>query len=308
MPDAMQVEISQLERRYARLRIRDTAQDAKLLASLARDGQQSPVTVVAATEPERFVLIDGYARVAALTKLARDLVEVVVLSLSEAEALVRAHRLEGERRRSALEDGWLLQELIDRHGLSLAQLATRLGRSRSWVCRRLALVTVLPTSVQERVRRGQLSAQVATRYLVPLARANAPQCESLVANLAGYRPTVREAKQLYVAWRRGDETQRKRIVESPRLFLKAAEADEPMDEVSARLLADLRALGAAARRSERRVDEGVYRDAGGHVRLRLMHAWSAARRSVQSLGTATSSWESPDAGPGDPDRYPAPAR
>ena len=131
MPDAMQVEISQLERRYARLRIRDTAQDAKLLASLARDGQQSPVTVVAATEPERFVLIDGYARVAALTKLARDLVEVVVLSLSEAEALVRAHRLEGERRRSALEDGWLLQELIDRHGLSLAQLATRLGRSRS---------------------------------------------------------------------------------------------------------------------------------------------------------------------------------
>ena len=70
----MQVEISQLELRYAQLRIRDAAQRSKLLASLAQDGQQSPVMVVVAEAAERYVLIDGYARVEVLRELARDVV------------------------------------------------------------------------------------------------------------------------------------------------------------------------------------------------------------------------------------------
>ena len=171
----MEVEISQLELRYRGLRIRDAGHRAKLLASVARDSQQSPVAVVAADD-ERFVLIDGYARVGVLTKLARDRVVAVVLEVSEAEALVMSHRLDGQRRRSALEEGWLLAALMEQHGLGLAELATRLDRSRSWVSRRLALVTVLPNLAQERIRRGQLGAQVATKYLVPLARANEAQC------------------------------------------------------------------------------------------------------------------------------------
>ena len=303
----MQVEISQLELRYARLRIRDEAQRSRLLASLAKDGQQSPVMVVAGDEPQRFVLIDGYARVGVLRELARDVVEATVLSLSEADALVKAHRLEGERRRSPLEDGWLLEELMEGHGLRLAELATRLGRSKSWVSRRLALVTVLPTSVQERVRLGQLGAHVATKYLVPLARANAPQCQRLVTNLEGHRPTVREMGALYSAWRLGHAEQRERIVRSPKLFLKSLDSAEPMDDAAARLLNDLQSLGAVARRSERRVDEGAYRDATTSSRHRLRRAWSHARRSFESLSAVTTRWEEEDARPGDPDGDPAPA-
>lgn len=303
----MQVEISQLELRYARLRIRDEGQRAKLLSSLAREGQQSPVAVVASEDPERFVLIDGYARVAVLRELARDVVEATALSLSEVDALVRAHRLEGERRRTALEEGWLLEALMERHGLKLGELATRLGRSKSWVSRRLALVTVLPTPVQERVRVGQLSPHVATKYLVPLARANAPQCTTLVTNLEGHRPSVREMGQLYSAWRLGDDEQRARIAQAPKLFLKSVASDEPMHEEAARLLTDLRTLGAAARRSERRVDEGAYRDATSRSRHRLVRAWSRARRSFESLRAITAPWEDGDAGPGDADGDPAPS-
>lgn len=303
----MQVEINQLELRYARLRIRDEVQQAKLLASLAKDGQQSPVMVVAGDEPSRFVLIDGYARVAVLRELARDVVEATELSLSEADALVKVHRLEGERRRSPLEEGWLLEELMERHGLRLAELATRLGRSKSWVSRRLALVTVLPASVQERVRRGQLGAHVATKYLVPLARANAPHCQTLVTNLQGHRPTVREMGSLYSAWRLGDGQQRARIVRSPKLFLKSLDADEPMDEASEQLLNDLRSLGAIARRTTRRVDEGAYRDAASTSRDRLVRAWTHARRSFESLSAVTTPWEEQDARPGNADGDPTSA-
>jgi ParB-like chromosome segregation protein Spo0J len=246
--------------------------------------------------------------VAVLRQLTRDVVEAVALELSEAEALVMSHRLDGQRRRSALEEGWLLDALMERHGQSLAELATRLGRSRSWVCRRLALVTVLPSSVQARVRRGQLGAHVAEKYLVPLARANAAQCEQLAANLRGHRPSVREMRRLYVAWRMGDAEQRRRIVAQPALFLKATDPDEPMSEAAKRLLADLRVLAAASLRSERRVDEGAYRDAALSERHRLHRAWSHALRSFESLGVATDPWEGADAGPGNADGDPPTAR
>ncbi len=300
----MQVEINQLELRYAALRIVERGHRAKLLASVAEDGQQSPVTVVAAEEPERFVLIDGYARVAVLRDLARDLVDAMTLEVSEAEALVMSHGLNGQRRRSALEDGWLLDALMDRHGLTIAELATRLGRSRSWVCRRLALVTVLPEEVQKRVRRGQLSAQVATKYLVPLARANGGHCTKLVINLRGHRPSVREMQRLYTAWRMGDAAQRGKIVERPKLFLKATDPEEPMSEAAKRLLEDLRMLAAVSRRAERRVDDGADRDAADSERQRIRRAFTNARRGFESLGAAMHPWEKTDAGPrhteGDP--------
>ncbi len=131
------MEIAELELRYEALRIAEPGHLAKLTASLASHEQQAPVTVVAAERGcSGFVLIDGYARVWALQRLGRDVVEAVAVALSESEALIRSHRLEGQRVRSALEDGWLLAELVERHGLGLEELSRRLGRSRSWVSRR----------------------------------------------------------------------------------------------------------------------------------------------------------------------------
>ena len=310
----MQLEIFQLELRYAGLRVAESTQQGKLLASLVAHGQQMPVTVVAVADDDvargpdlaRFVLIDGYARVAALAELGRDVVEAVMLELTEAEALIRSHRLDGQRARSALEDGWLLEELMQRHGLGLDELAIRLGRSRSWVSRRLALVLVLPIAVQDRVREGQLSAQVATKYLVPLARANAAQCAELVANLGGYRPSVREMKRLYIAWRRGEGGQRQRIVERPRLFLKATEEDDEDDAVK-QLLRDLRALGAISQRSERRLCEGAWKNAAVEEQHRLSRAWAHACRSFAALQETAEPWEAADAGSRHASGDPAPA-
>ena len=69
----MELEFHQLEQTYAGLRIADAARTARLVASLCEHGQQQPVLVVRG-EDERYVLIDGYARVAALGELKRDTV------------------------------------------------------------------------------------------------------------------------------------------------------------------------------------------------------------------------------------------
>jgi ParB family chromosome partitioning protein len=78
----MELEIHQLDCRYRDLRIRRRNRQRQLMADLADAGQQTPVLVTAAREPERYVLIDGYQRLAALERLGHDTIGAVCLALS----------------------------------------------------------------------------------------------------------------------------------------------------------------------------------------------------------------------------------
>jgi ParB family transcriptional regulator, chromosome partitioning protein len=294
----MQLELGQLDLRYADLRIQDMARERRLIASLLEHGQQTPVLAVRVEEA--WVLIDGYVRVAALRKLAHDLVEAAVLEVPEAEALVLGHRLDNGRARTALEEGWLLRELCERHGVAQRELARRLDRSTSWVSRRLGLVTTLPEAVQETVRGGKLSVQAATKYLVPLARSNAEQCEQLVRGLGGEHVSVRQMQRLYVAWKQGDEEERQRLCEQPRLFLRATEADDEsaQDESDehAATMRDLSILASVCLRLCRRLTES---DGPVMQRARVAQrgAWQRAERAFATLRTHMDEQEMTDAGP-----------
>ena len=68
----MHLEFHQLDRRWEHLRVREPQRQRRLLASLADIGQQTPIIVVAAGPPDRYLVIDGYKRVAALEQLGRD--------------------------------------------------------------------------------------------------------------------------------------------------------------------------------------------------------------------------------------------
>lgn len=279
----MQLELGELDQRYTSLRIIERSRQRQLVASLLEHGQLTPALVV--RDGERWVLLDGYVRVAALAELARDLVDVAVLEVSEAEALVLAHGLDNGRERTALEEGWLLRELCDRHGLAQAELARRLDRTQSWVSRRLALVEVLPESVQESVRAGKVGVQVATKLLVPMARANADDCERLVENLGGQRVSVRQMTRLYVAWKEADEEVRERLCTQPKLFLKTLEAEAkpgPEDDEAAAILEDLSVLAAVCLRLCRRVREGGD-PVTKHGRRQRALAWHRAKGSFAAM-------------------------
>ena len=62
----MNLEVRELERRYAGLRAPNARRHAQLLESMLAHGQQVPVVVVRDEQADRHVLIDGYARVAVL--------------------------------------------------------------------------------------------------------------------------------------------------------------------------------------------------------------------------------------------------
>ncbi len=284
----MQLEIHELELKYRELRITDRRRMSTLAASLLEHGQQTPVLVVRGPGGQGYVLIDGYARVAALQSLARDLVEAVVLELGEAEALILGQRLEVVRRRTALEEGWLVRELITGHGMSQAHLAIALGRSVSWVNRRLSLVRVLPASVQAAVKRGVVPAQGAMKFLVPLSRDKAVDCERLISQLGSDSVSVRQIEQLYKGWQGGDAEQRARVVAHPHLYLKAQEAvaspeiAEP-EVGAAGLTGDLEGLAAFCQRVRRQVRRGDVRRRGGREREALQAAWREVHLVFDSL-------------------------
>src|SRR5579871_1671543 len=252
----MQLEFHQLERRWEHLRVRNAGRQRRLLASLAEVGQQTPIVVVAAEgQAQRYVVIDGYKRIAALEQLGRDTVEAVIWPMSEAAAVLLDRSLRLCEHETALEVGWLLQELAQRFGYGLEELARRFDGSVSWVSRRLALVEVLPEAIQQQVREGKILAQVALKFLVPVARQSLEDCQRMAAIFAQHHCDTREAGQLYGAWRKGAPAIRKRILDAPELFFKAqrqAEEKAPAG-TGAELLRDLEMVVAIVNRAQRRL-------------------------------------------------------
>jgi len=267
----MQLEFHQLERRWEHLRVKHPARQRRLLASLADSGQQTPIVVVVAEgQAERYVVIDGYKRIAALEQLGRDTVAAVVWPMSESAAVLLDRSLRLSEHESALEVGWLLGELEQRFGYSLEELARRFDRSVSWVSRRLALVELLPEGIQQRVREGQIAAQAAMKFLVPVARQSLEDCQRMAAIFAEHHCDSREAGQLYAAWRRGSAGIRKRILDDPALFFKTQRQGKIPAGPAAELIRDLEMVAAIVNRAQRRL--------GGAEAVALDHPQRAAAR------------------------------
>lgn len=279
----MKLEFHQLERRYEHLRVRNPQRQRRLLASLAEAGQQTPIVVVALSgETDRYLVIDGYKRIAVLEQLGLDTADAVVWPMTEAEALLLDRSMGFSEPESALEQGWLLSEFHERFAYSLGDLARRFDRSPSWVSRRLALVEILPGSVQQKVRAGEIAAQTAMKVLVPMARSSPEDCQQMADALARHRLTSRQAGQIYTAWRHSRAAVRQRILENPLLFLKAEQSAAPETSTpeTADLLRDLAMVLAIANRAGRKLS----RAAPLMSRIELTDAQEKIQRAMTQLG------------------------
>lgn len=181
----LHLELRHLRVDYAGIRAADPAAEAKLLASIACEGQKVPILVVR-EGPHMHQVLDGFRRRHALEQLGRDIILAAEWPTGAVDGLIEVRRLRTASTAGPLEEGWLIELLVVHHALSLDDVAQRLGRTKSWVHRRLSLVRQLPEQVRQKVLSGALSGYVATKYAVPLARANAelvaPYCDSVIAH------------------------------------------------------------------------------------------------------------------------------
>jgi len=284
----MDLEIHQLDRRYEALRTTSRERDSRILASLARDGQQLPVVVIAGADANRYVLVDGYKRVRGLHKLGRDLVRATCWDLPEEEALLLGRLMRSAEGESVLEQAWLVRELSERFGLSLEDLARRFGRSPSWVSRRLGLVATLPDAIQQLVQSGKLRPHAAMKHLLPLARANRKGAIALARAIAPLRPSTRQTAILCAAFARGNDESRAQLLKHPELVLRATMTDgaRKLDDPAQQLAREVGSVGGIARKALVRVEGGVIQQLLPPERARLRRAAAGARHDVEELVSA----------------------
>ncbi|MCP4622044.1 MAG: ParB/RepB/Spo0J family partition protein, partial [bacterium] len=164
------VEIAHIDFRYEHTRIRASRAVLRMADSMERFGQISPVLVVRENELGH-ILIDGYLRVQALRRLGQDMVSAQVWIGNESGALLYILARNQERNWDAYEQASLIKELHLNHKLSQMEISRLLGKDKSWVSRRLALLDSVPELIIVSVRACQISTWSANRILAPLERA-----------------------------------------------------------------------------------------------------------------------------------------
>ena len=191
--------------------------------SLRRYGQIAPVVVC--LREERPVLVDGFKRLAAarglkgLEKLSARRIEVDERGAKAAMyGLNRIGRHFGE-----LEEAWLVQALVREDGLSQVEVATLLGRHKSWVCRRLAMMEKLCAAGQEDLRLGLLSPTMA-RQLTRLPAGNQQEALETGRRHSLSAAELRGVVDLLLA--SGTQEKAAFVLERPRQALREVQAGE----------------------------------------------------------------------------------
>ncbi len=283
----MNLEFHQLELRYERLRVIRPEQERRLMTSLADIGQQVPIVVIRDLNESRFAVIDGYKRIRSLRRLGRDTVAATCWPGEEVDALIVTRLIQESEQETAIEQSWFLAELHERFGLSLEDLARRFGHSVSWVSRRLALVQELPDSIQQQVRRGEIVAHGAAKYLVPLARANRHACLELVEGIGTTRLSSRDLGILYSSYQSGNWVTRQRLLSAPLVFLKSHKEAQSEPTVASvpddSLLTDFEVLSSVARRAGRRLRRGALQRLPEQQRRDLATCLRQAAQEIQKL-------------------------
>jgi ParB family chromosome partitioning protein len=221
---AVQIDLHRLELRFANARIVDGAAVQRLANSIHEEGQL--VACIAAGQPQAgaLVLIDGYRRVAALSRLGRDTALVQCWSCPLEQALAQMLARSMSRTFAPIEEAMLLRELIDTHGLSQRQAARLCARDVSWVQRRLVLLGQLPEPLVQAVRTSRVSSWAAARIFVPLARANSEHASSVLDSLQVNKLSTRELRTWFEHYQGAQRSQRERMVQHPRLFIESLNA------------------------------------------------------------------------------------
>jgi ParB-like chromosome segregation protein Spo0J len=218
-----EVDFHLLDLRYSHTRIKNDKALLKMQNSINSYGQTE--AGLAIVEEDRFVLIDGYLRLAALKACGHDCITVQLVE-EEPDSLLTLLAKGDDRQLEAVEQAALIQELHNRFNYSFTEIAKRLGKDKGWVKRRLDLLESLPEEVLGTVMAGTVSSWAASRVLVPLSRANEQDCLDLTRKIIVNPLSTRELVRLYDHYKKSNRTVRDRIVADPSLFVRTIKQQE----------------------------------------------------------------------------------
>ena len=220
------IPLADIGHRYERLRIVNPRAENAIYRSMATYGQFLPA--VASGDNDTVELIDGFKRLRAARALELPTLRVRVMRLTSRAGKALLLQLNWQVRTiSAIEESLTVQSLHRDDALSQVEVATLLGRHKSWVCRRLALVERLCDEALERVRLGLITVSIC-RELIRLPRGNQ---EAVLEAVCHHRLTCRETRLLVDTLIARPEQEHPAILAEPRRLdtgTKAAGYSQPV--------------------------------------------------------------------------------
>jgi ParB/RepB/Spo0J family partition protein len=286
--EVKEIEIAHLDLRYAHTRIRNIRAERRLSESLECHGQLTPV-VVAPRDPIGHVLLDGYLRVAALKRLGQDRV-MAEIHEREQETVIQVMCRTQARKWGIFEYAELIKELMLRFDYSQADMARFLGKSESFISRRLLVLESLDDDMREHVQKGRISIWSVTRILAPLARANSNHARQLMMHIMAHPFTTRELMDWFKAYRGANKNNRSAMLENPKIVLKAlkvnadaSDAKSVRDGPEGRFTKDIKIVTHMLKRLIRDVDVVFYENQSQFDYRLLMTAFDGAVRAFNEI-------------------------
>jgi predicted transcriptional regulator len=209
-----EIELAALDLRYESYRMKNPAVEARLLAAIAERGIEVPLEGV--DRAPQSILLNGFKRYRCAVKLGMGMAPYTSLGAEEAAALVNLLRVSRDRSLNILEQAAFLDQLRQLEPSSVAGMAERLSRSKSWVSMRLGLIAEMSPRVREKIFRGAFPVYPYMYTLRQFMRMNGvgkQEVEEFVVALSGNKLSVREIEQLAHGYFRGPASFRQAIRE-----------------------------------------------------------------------------------------------
>jgi predicted transcriptional regulator len=209
---APEVELSGLDLRYEGFRLKQPALEERLLAAIAQHGIEEPLEGVEVQQVN--VLLNGFKRYRCARKLRLPTVPYSSLGSDPAAAILSLLKISNNRALSILEQAVFIAELRNGRAMNVAEIASELSRSKSWVSMRLGLLAEMSAQVRQQLFTGAFPVYPYMYLLRQFMRMNgvkAEQIEEFVLALSGKGLSVREIEQLAHGFFRGPESFREEI-------------------------------------------------------------------------------------------------
>ena len=288
---AREIELAALDLRYESYRMRNPAAEARLLAAMAERGIEEPLQGV--DHPSPSILLNGFKRYRCAVKLGINMAPYASLGEEEAAAILNLLRLAKDHSLSILEQAAFLDQLRQLGSTSVADLAERLGRSKSWVSMRLGLIAEMSPRVREQIFRGAFPVYPYLYTLRPFMRLNGVRkqdIEEFVLALSGRKLSVRDLEQLAHGYFRGPASLRQAIREGHagqvlELMRQVPEDAGGCNEFERVLLKDLELTAQYMRRVMGKSEDRRLKSPAFHAQANLLTAGilSQARAFSDSL-------------------------
>jgi len=210
-----QIEITSLDLRYEKFRLKSKQTEKALLASIIDHGIHDSLKGVDLRDGDR-VLLDGFKRYRCAKKLNIGIVPYQSFGRDEPLGIIKLIRTSIAKPLSILEQAKLINGLQKVHGMSNVDIAGLLEKSTAWVSLRAGILGQMSKYVTKQVFAGDFPVYSFMYTLRKFIRINAisqKDIDEFVKSVSGKKLSIRDIELLATGFFKGSDDFRQQIKE-----------------------------------------------------------------------------------------------